>query len=59
MNDDFFVSIEWIEDLGVENFWFSAGVLGKSLYARNASQGKCVRQKALNIGMGVEVEQKQ
>ena len=35
VEDDFFVSIEWIEDLGVEGLWFFAGVFGKS-YMREA-----------------------
>ena len=58
VEDDFFVSLEWIEDYGIENLWFSAGLFGKSLYARNASQGEWVRKKALSIGMGVELLQK-
>ena len=57
--DNFFVSLEWIEDLGIENLWFSASVFGKSLYVRSASQGKWIHQKALGIGMGVELLQKQ
>ena len=59
VEDDFFVSLEWIEDYGIENLWFSAGLFGKSLYARNASQGEWVRKKALSIGMGVELLQMQ
>lgn len=58
LEDSFFISLEWIEDLGVENLWFSASLFGKQLYARNASQGEWVRQKALGIGMGVELFQK-
>ena len=53
-----FLSIEWIEDLGVEGLWFSAGVFGKSLYARSTSQAQWVKQRALSIGMGVELLQK-
>lgn len=59
VEDDFFIAIEWIEDLGIENLWFSAGVFGKSVYARSASQSKWIRQKALSIGMGVEILQKE
>ncbi|MGB1449864.1 MAG: carboxypeptidase-like regulatory domain-containing protein [Flavobacteriaceae bacterium] len=58
IEDDFFVSIEWIEDLGVEGLWFSAGVFGKSLYARSTSHDQWVKQRGLSIGMGVEVLQK-
>lgn len=58
LESNFFISIEWIEDLEVEGLWFSAGVLGKSLYARSASQAMWVRKKALSIGMGVEMLQK-
>jgi hypothetical protein len=57
VEDDFFISIEWIEDLGVEGLWFSAGVLGKPLYSRSASQDQWKIQKALSIGMGVEIYQ--
>lgn len=59
VEDDFFISIEWIEDLGVEGLWFSAGVFGKSLYARSASHAQWVKQRALSIGMGVEILQKE
>ena len=59
VEDDFFVSIEWIEDLGIEGLWFSAGVFGKSLYARSASHAQWVKQRALSIGMGVEILQKE
>lgn len=52
------MSIEWIEDLGVEELWFSAGVFGKSHYARSASHAHWVKQRALWIGMGVELLQK-
>lgn len=58
VEDDFFIAIEWIEDLGIEGLWFSAGMFGKSLYARNASQGKWVKEGTFNIGMGVELLQK-
>ncbi|MCH1417889.1 MAG: hypothetical protein L7U68_04990 [Flavobacteriaceae bacterium] len=58
VEDDFFVSIEWIEDLGVEGLWFSAGVFGKSHYARSPSHAHWVKQRALCIGMGVELLQK-
>ena len=40
VEDDFFVFIEWIEDLGVDGLWFSARVFGKSLYARSASHAR-------------------
>ena len=59
VEDDFFVSIEWIEDLGIEGLWFSAGVFGKSLYARSSSHAQWVKQRALSIGMGVEILQKE
>lgn len=57
VEDNFFISLEWIEDLGVDQLLFSAGVLGKPLYARNASQGKWVKQN-FNIGMGVNISQR-
>lgn len=57
VEDSFFISMEWIKDYGKENLWFSAGLLGKSIYERSTSQGKWKRYKALNIGMGVELLQ--
>lgn len=57
VEDSFFISMEWIKDYGKENLWFSAGLLGKSIYERSTSQGKWKRHKALNIGMGVELLQ--
>ena len=51
VEEDFFVSIEWIEDLGVEGLWFSAGVFGKFHYACSASHAQWVKQRALSIGM--------
>jgi hypothetical protein len=35
---DFLVSLEWIEDYGTQNLYFSAGLLNKASFARNASQ---------------------
>lgn len=59
LEDSFFISIEWLEDLGKDNLWFSVGLLGNSLYARSASHARWARLKPLNIGMGVEMLQKQ
>ena len=56
VEDSFFISLEWIEDIGIEGLWFSAGMLGKSLFARATSQDRWVQQK-FNIGMGVEILQ--
>jgi hypothetical protein len=52
------VSIEWIEDLGVEGLWFSAGVFGKFHYACSASHAQWVKQLTLSKDMEVELLQK-
>ena len=55
MENDFLVVIEWIEDLGIGDLFFSAGFLGSSLYARATSQGEWTKMGVSTVGMNVEV----
>ena len=55
MEDDFLVSIEWIEDLGIGELLFSAGFFGSNLYARATSQGTWTQMGVAAFGMNVEV----
>ena len=58
VDDDVFISLEWIdEDLGSEGLWFSAGVFGKSIYARSTSQAEWKKQRGLNLGMSVTLRE--
>lgn len=53
MTNDFFVSLEWIEDLGRKDLSFSAGLFGNSLVTRKASQGNWKKTKGINVGFNV------
>ena len=58
VDDDVFISLEWIdEDLGSEGLWFSAGVFGKSIYARSTSQAEWKKQRGLSLGMSVTLRE--
>lgn len=55
IDEDFFVSIEWIEDLGPGNLFFSGGFFGSPLIAREVSQGTWTKVGSASVGMNVEV----
>ncbi len=55
MNDDFFVTLEWIEDLGPGKLYFSGGFFGNPLIARAVSQGSWQRLGKASMGMQVFV----
>ena len=58
VDDDVFISLEWIdEDLGSEGLWFSAGVFGKSIYARSTSQAEWKKRRGLSLGMSVTLRE--
>ena len=58
VDDDVFISLEWIdEDLGSEGLWFSAGVFGKSIYARSTNQAEWKKQRGLSLGMSVTLRE--
>jgi len=55
INEDFFVALEWIEDLGPGKLYFSGGFFGNSLIARSVSQGSWKRVGNASMGMLVNV----
>ena len=55
IDQDFFVSIEWIEDLGPGKLFFSGGFFGAPLIAREVSQGKWSKVGTASVGMNIEV----
>ena len=55
IDEDFFVSIEWIEDLGPGKLYFSGGFFGSQLIAREVSQGTWSKVGSGSVGMNVEV----
>src|SRR6056300_60990 len=55
IDQDFFVAIEWIEDLGPGKLFFSGGFFGSPLIAREVSQGSWSKVGSASVGMNVEV----
>ena len=55
IDQDFFVAIEWIEDLGPGKLFFSGGFFGSPLIAREVSQGNWSKVGSASVGMNVEV----
>ena len=54
---DFFVGIEWIEDLGDGELNFSAAFPAREVYYRSTSHAKWKSIKALGVGMNLKVLQ--
>ncbi|MGI9540726.1 MAG: carboxypeptidase-like regulatory domain-containing protein [Flavobacteriaceae bacterium] len=55
LDQDFFIAIEWIEDLGPGKLYFSGGFFGAPLFAREVSQGIWEKIGTASVGMNVEV----
>ncbi len=55
IDQDFFVAIEWIEDLGPGKLFFSGGFFGSPLIAREVSQGTWSKVGSASVGMNIEV----
>jgi len=55
IDEDFFIAIEWIEDLGPGKLFFSGGFFGAPLVDREVSQGKWSALGSASVGMSVEV----
>ena len=52
--EDVIVTIEWIEDLGEQGLYFSAGLGGK-VFARETSQGNWEKVSGIKLGLNVKV----
>ena len=55
MEEDFFVSLEWIENFGEGNLQFSVGLFGSPVIYRNASQANWQKISAIGPGFNVVV----
>ena len=56
LNEDVFISMEWIKDLGdAKAITFSTKLVGNSTYFRQTSQGKWEKISPIGIGLFVEV----
>lgn len=53
VKDDFFVSLEWIEDLGEDGLFFSASLFGKPMIERTTSQAFWQKIRMASIGFNV------
>lgn len=53
VEDDFFVSLEWIESYGKDGLYFSAGVFGSPIIARETSQGDWEKVAPFCLGFNV------
>lgn len=55
IDGDFFMAIEWIEDLSPGKLFFSGGFFGSPLIAREVSQGTWSKVGSASVGMNVEI----
>lgn len=53
VEDDFMVSLEWIEDLGEDGLYFSMSFFGSPVISRKTSQAYWKKQKPVGIGFSV------
>ena len=53
VEDDFFVSLEWIEAAGEDGLYFSARLFGRPLIHRNTSQANWEKLSPVGLGMTV------
>lgn len=57
VKDDFYISLEWIEDFGdVKDLYFSAGMLGKAAAVRHTSHGHWTKIGTFSVGYSTLVE---
>jgi len=56
VNGDFFISLEWIEELGEGGLHFLADYTGSPVITRAASQGKWNKQDKISFGFTVTVK---
>jgi len=53
VEDDFIVTLEWIEDYGKDGLYFSAGLFGSPVIARETSQGDWKKVPPISLGFNV------
>ncbi|MFT7297920.1 MAG: hypothetical protein ACI81S_000840 [Sphingobacteriales bacterium] len=54
IDEDVIVTMEWIEDLGEQGLYFSAGFLG-TVYGRQTSQGDWEKVSGIRLGLNMKV----
>lgn len=54
ITEDVIVTMEWIEDLGEQGLYFSAGFLG-TVYVRETSQGEWAKVSGIKLGINMKV----
>lgn len=57
VEDDFFISLEWIEDYGKNGLYFSAGLFGSTIFSRKTSQGTWRKLPLATAGFSVTILQ--
>jgi hypothetical protein len=56
VDDDVFISLEWVKDLGdARGLAFSTKIIGASTYYRQTSQGKWEKTNSIGVGLHAEV----
>jgi hypothetical protein len=56
VDDDVFIAIEWIKDLGnAKGLYFSTKMIGSGMHFRQTSQDKWLRSKSIGIGLHAEI----
>jgi hypothetical protein len=57
VKDDFFITLEWIKDLGESGLFFSASLMGRGIVFRSTSQANWERKGIATMGFNVTVLQ--
>jgi hypothetical protein len=55
IDEDFFIAIEWIEDLGLGKLFFFGGFFGAPLIAREVSQGTSTALGPASVGISEKI----
>ena len=56
VEDDFYIGLEWIQDLGNKSLFFSAGLFNQPVISRQTSQGNWNHVKGIGLGFNVDVK---
>jgi len=56
VEDDFYIGLEWIEDLGENGLMFSAGFFNKPMIYKETSQGEWSNARIMGLGFNVTVK---
>ncbi len=56
VEDDIFVSLEWIEDLGKDGLYFSVGLFNSPIIVRHTSQGYWKKIRPMGVGFTLKTK---